>query len=224
MPVSPGSRNSRPNTTAANSTRVRNIRLRYAAAPSWTACAISCMRSVPSCAASTWRRSTTANAEGGQGDRGDHRDDDDARAAERGHPTSSRCGAQGCPSAPSPRRGDAAEGRSLRVEAPSGARQRGRKSSARFAPELAARHRPNVPHAPVVIMGRSGHRAARDQERSWPRGRTSWERSSATAVPPWSATPTCCAGTGARPRTSSRTRWCARSRAVGAGATPTATP
>src|SRR5665647_1403854 len=62
IPVSPGSRNSSPNTTAAKSTRVRNIRLRYAAAPSWTAWAISCMRGVPSCAASTCRRRTSAKA------------------------------------------------------------------------------------------------------------------------------------------------------------------
>src|SRR5665647_629311 len=51
IPVSPGSRKSSPNTTAAKSTRVRNIRLRYAAAPSWTAWAIICIRGVPSCAA-----------------------------------------------------------------------------------------------------------------------------------------------------------------------------
>src|SRR5665647_775206 len=62
IPVSPGSRKSSPNTTAAKSTRVRNIRLRYAAAPSWTAWAISCIRGVPSCAASTCRRRTTAKA------------------------------------------------------------------------------------------------------------------------------------------------------------------
>src|SRR5450830_610331 len=60
IPVSPGSRKSRPKTTAANTARVRNCRDRYAAAPSCTAFAMSCMPGVPSPAARTWRRSANA--------------------------------------------------------------------------------------------------------------------------------------------------------------------
>ena len=52
-PLSPGSRNSSAQTTTAKSARVRNCRLRYADAPSWTARAISRIDSVPSPAAST---------------------------------------------------------------------------------------------------------------------------------------------------------------------------
>jgi len=60
MLASPGSTKSRPKTTTTNSARVRNCRLRYADAPSWTASAICFMLSVPSGAARTWRLSTTA--------------------------------------------------------------------------------------------------------------------------------------------------------------------
>ena len=51
----PGTGRKRSAMTAitAKTARVRNWRLRYAAAPSWTAPAISCIFSVPSLAAST---------------------------------------------------------------------------------------------------------------------------------------------------------------------------
>ncbi|CPU68049.1 Uncharacterised protein [Mycobacteroides abscessus] len=62
MPPSPGSRNRRPKTIAANSASVRNWRLRYAPAPSCTAWAMSCIFAVPSSAARTCLRSTTAKA------------------------------------------------------------------------------------------------------------------------------------------------------------------
>ncbi len=60
-PASPGRRNSRPNTTAANTIRVRNWRFRYAAAPSWIALAISLILEVPSRALSTCCRNVHDN-------------------------------------------------------------------------------------------------------------------------------------------------------------------
>jgi hypothetical protein len=57
-PMSPGSANSSTNTTTTKMPSVRNWRLRYAAAPSWTARPMSCILEVPSPAASTSRSST----------------------------------------------------------------------------------------------------------------------------------------------------------------------
>ena len=62
MPASPGSTKSSANARAAKTASVLNWRVRYACAPSSTACPMRFMFSVPSGAASTSCRNTSAKA------------------------------------------------------------------------------------------------------------------------------------------------------------------